>query len=128
MLDAPAPRLPSNRPHRAGLAERRPGRLRRAARRIKRRLACLRRRTAHLPAGAFALEAAHKLPTSQLWGVWTVAHLESELALRAWRLSRGDQRLRAHRAYTAALEREAAAARRLAERRQPAPAAVLGKA
>jgi len=72
-----------------------------------------------VPPAAFELEAAHELATSQLWGVWTVAHLESELTLRAWRLSGTKHRARAHRAYRAALEREAGAARLLAERTAP---------
>jgi len=111
---------PSPRPARtaaAGLDRR--GRLDRAARRIVRRLARLRCRAGRVPAAAFELEAAHELATSQLWGVWTVAHLESELTLRAWRLSGTKHRARAHRAYRAALEREAGAARLLAERTAP---------
>ena len=94
--------------------------LSRAARRVVRCLARLRPR-GRMPAGAFELERAHDLTTSQLWSVWTVAHLESGLALRAWRLSSGDHRRRAHRAYRAALEREAGAARLLADRTAPIP-------
>jgi hypothetical protein len=86
------------------------------ARRIGSRLRRRRCRPGRVPSGAFELEAAHELTTAQLWGVWTVAHLESALALRAWRLGAREHRARAHLAYGAALDREARAARLLAAR------------
>jgi len=80
-------------------------------RRIARRLPRLRwRRAGVLPPGAFDLEDAHRLTVSQLWSVWTVASLECELALTAWRLGAGRDRARALRAYRAALAREERAA------------------
>jgi hypothetical protein len=99
----------------------------RFARRI-RRLARLRSSAVGVPAQAFELEAVHELTTSQLWGVWTVAHLEAGLALRAWHLVATEHRVAAHRAYRAALEREAGAARLLAERtaRAVSPASARG--
>ena len=101
-------------------------RIHRLAHRFAQRLPGRRARAARLPAGAFELEAAHHLTTAQLWSVWTVADLESGLALRAWRLAAPEHRTRAHGAYRAALEREARAARILHERTAaaalPAPA------
>jgi hypothetical protein len=108
---SPAVRAPAGAPRRA-----QPHRRSRSAWRVLRRLLCLRPGAGRLPAGAFDLHAAHKLTTSQLWSVWTVAHLESELTLRAWRVAAAEHRVRAHRAYRAALEREAGAAQLLAER------------
>jgi hypothetical protein len=74
------------------------------------------RRNGALPSGAFELEGAHRLTTPQLWGVWTVAHLESELALTAWRSGPAEHGGAAQRAYRAALAREEGAALLLAER------------
>jgi hypothetical protein len=91
-------------------------RIQRLARRLARRLPGRRTRAIALPAAAFDLEAPHELTTAQLWSVWTVAQLESGLALRAWRMAPREQRVRAHRVYGAALEREARAARILAGR------------
>ena len=101
-------------------------RIRRLARRFARRLPTGRARAARVPAGAFELDARHDLTTTQLWSVWTVAHLESGLALRAWRVAPREHRTRAHAAYRAALEREGWAARLLHEQAAatslPAPA------
>ena len=101
-------------------------RIQRLARRLARRLPRRRAGVARLPATAFELEAAHDLTTAQLWSVWTVAHLESGLALRAWRLAPPGDRTRPYGAYRAALGREARAARILHERTAaaalPAPA------
>jgi hypothetical protein len=80
-------------------------------RRIARTLPRLRwRRAGLLPSGAFDLEDAHRLTVAQLWGVWTVASLECELALTAWRLGGPTDRATALRAYRAALAREERAA------------------
>jgi hypothetical protein len=111
---------------RAGSAGGPPARIGRLARRIRRRVLLRRPRAARLPPGAFELEARHELTTAQLWGVWTVAHLESGLALRAWRIGPREHRGRAYLAYQGALAREDRAARVLAERAcapaSPAPA------
>jgi hypothetical protein len=89
----------------------------RRTRRVGRTLPRLRwRRARGVPSAAFELEAAHRLTTPQLWGVWTVAHLESELALSAWRSGPSEHRAPARRAYRAALAREEGAALLLAER------------
>jgi hypothetical protein len=129
MLEPLATHLALDRLRRSGVAARRApcaadggerrGGLHRAARRLVRRLGRLRSRSGRVPAEAFELEAAHELTTSQLWGVWTVAHLESGLALLAWRLSEVEHRVSAHRAYRAALAREAGAASLLAARTAP---------
>jgi hypothetical protein len=136
MLDALASRLALDHLRRTGslatatpagpARHARPRRGSRLARRVARRLARRRPRAGRLPATAFDLEAPHKLTTSELWSVWTVAHLESELSWRAWRLAAAEHRMRAHRAYRAALEREAGAARLLAERTAE-PAAAVGR-
>ena len=126
MHDALGSRLALDRLLRAGRfappapdAERRRGRSLRIAalaRRIGGRLRRRRARAGRVPSGGFELEGAHELTTAQLWGVWTVAHLESGLALRAWMLGPREHRARAHHAYRAALDREARAARILAAR------------
>src|ERR1700750_2921122 len=87
----------------AAAGRERPHPLSSAVRRVVRGLARLRPRGGRLAAGGFELERAHDLTTSQLWGVWTVAHLESGLALRAWGLCCGEHRVRAHRVSRAAL-------------------------
>ena len=111
-------RFPVRRP--VGAAARaRLGRVRRLARRIGRHLPAPRSPAARVPPGGFELEAAHTLTTAQLWGVWTVAHLESGLALRAWWGAPREHRGWAYRSYRAALAREASAARALAERASP---------
>jgi hypothetical protein len=105
-----APREPS-----ATGGRRRPWRGGRIARPF-RRIAPRTRAAGRLPAAAFELEAPDELTTVELWSVWTVAHLESALALTAWRAAPREDRGRAHRAYRVALAREAAAARILAGR------------
>jgi hypothetical protein len=90
---------------------------RRARRRVARKLPRFAvRRTTPVPAAAFVLEAVHQLTTPQLWGVWTVAHLECKLALSAWRSGPSEHRGRARRAYRSALVREERAALLLAGR------------
>jgi hypothetical protein len=74
------------------------------------------RRNGALPSGAFELEGAHRLTVAQLWSVWTVAHLECELSLTAWRYAARTDRASALRAYRGALEREERAALVLLER------------
>jgi hypothetical protein len=74
------------------------------------------RRTTAVPSAAFDLEVTHRLTTPHLWSVWTVAHLESEIAWIAWRSGPREHRARARRAYRAALAREERAALLLAER------------
>ena len=138
MRDAPASRLALDRLRRARRSAARTssaaalrgddrGRLYRVARRVIR---ALQRPSggARVPPGAFEPDAAHELTTAQLWGVWTVAHLESGLALRAWRLAAPEHRTGAHRAYRSALEREAGVAQILAERatRPMSPSPVRG--
>ena len=87
------------------------------ARRIVRALARPRWRYAGaLPSGAFELEDPHHLTVAQLWSVWTVAHLECELALTAWRYVAHADRAKALRSYRAALVREERAALVLLER------------
>jgi hypothetical protein len=89
---------------------------------VARRLRLMARRSQpvrRLAPSAFELEAPDELTIPELWSVWTVAHLESALALTAWRAAPREDRARAHRAYRAALAREAAAARILAERDHP---------
>jgi hypothetical protein len=105
MAPAGAPRLLAPRP-----AARRARRVGRTRPRLQLR------RPRGVPSPAFELEAAHRLTTPQLWGVWTVAHLESELALSAWRSGPSEHRAPARRAYRAALAREERAALLLAER------------
>jgi hypothetical protein len=63
-----------------------------------------------LPSGAFELDNADDLTVAQLWSVWTVAHLECELALTAWRYVALADRAKALRSYRAALVREERAA------------------
>jgi hypothetical protein len=126
MSDALASRLAVGRRRRVGsltvrrpvapAARARPGGIKRLARRIGRHLPARRSSTARMPRGGFELEAAHRLTTAQLWGVWTVAHLESGLALRAWRVAPREHRGRAYGSYRAALAREGRAAEALAER------------
>lgn len=74
------------------------------------------RRGKGVPPAAFDLEVTHRLTTPHLWSVWTVAHLESEIAWIAWRSGPREHRARARRAYRAALAREERAALLLAER------------
>jgi hypothetical protein len=52
-------------------------------------------------------------PTIELWDAWLFAELDSEVALKEWWDSNGPARTSAFAAYTAALEREEAAARML---------------
>jgi len=84
------------------------------ARRIVRSLRC--RRAGALPSRAFELEGAHRLTVAQLWSVWTVAHLEGELSLSAWRSAAWTDRANALRVCRGALEREERAASVLLER------------
>jgi hypothetical protein len=98
MLDALASRLALDRlrkacpsaaraPSAVAVRDDHRGRLHRVARRVIRAIRRRRSGAGRVPPGAFELEAAHELTTAQLWGVWTVADLESGLALRAWRLA-----------------------------------------
>jgi hypothetical protein len=50
------------------------------------------------------------VPTIELWDAWLFAELDAEFALKRWWEAAGDERKDAFAAYTAALEREAAAA------------------
>src|SRR4051794_32401932 len=74
------------------------------------------RRATRVPPAAFDLEVTQRLTTPHLWGVWTVAHLESEIAWIAWCSGPSEHRASARRAYRAALAREERAALLLAER------------
>ena len=111
-------RFPVRRPV-AATARARPGGIERLARRIGRHVPARRSSAARVPLGGFELETVPELTTAQLWGVWTVAHLESGLALRAWRVAPREHRGCAYRSYCAALAREARAAGALAERASP---------
>jgi hypothetical protein len=115
-LDRLRERLPVVARRIAGAADREPRRGAGRARRRRARHQRLRARPGGVPSGAFDLAGAHQLTTAELWGVWTVADLESGLAFRAWCLAAPEHRSRAHGAYRAALDREARAARVLAER------------
>jgi hypothetical protein len=87
------------------------------ARRVVRSLARPRwRHRGGLPSGAFELENPQNLTVPQLWSVWTVAHLECELALTAWRYVAQADRAKALRSYRAALAREERAALVLLDR------------
>jgi hypothetical protein len=52
-------------------------------------------------------------PTVELWDAWLFAELDAEFALKRWWEATGSEREDAFAAYTAALEREAQAARAL---------------
>jgi hypothetical protein len=63
-----------------------------------------------------ALDHIPQGPTIELWDAWAFAEVDSELALRRWWEATDGERADAFAAYTAALEREAQAARALEAR------------
>jgi hypothetical protein len=63
-----------------------------------------------------ALDHIPEGPTIELWDAWAFAEVDSELALRRWWEATDSERPDAFAAYTAALDREAQAARALEAR------------
>jgi hypothetical protein len=63
-----------------------------------------------------ALDHIPEGPTIELWDAWAFAEVDSELALRRWWESADGERADAFAAYTAAVDREAQAARALEAR------------
>jgi hypothetical protein len=55
-------------------------------------------------------------PTIELWDAWAFAEVDTELALRRWWDATDDERADAFASYSAALEREAQAAKALQAR------------